>query len=135
MDVRLYDVIYEAEADITKALEGMLEPELREVSSGSAEVRNIFRISKIGQVAGCYVRGGVVKRGSKARVIRNGEMVHDGVITSLKRFKDDVKEVNAGFECGIGIEQFEDLKVGDQIEAYEIEKHARSIDSGISIGT
>jgi translation initiation factor IF-2 len=135
VDIRLYDVIYEAEAEIKKALEGMLEPELREVSSGSAEVRNIFRISKVGQVAGCYVRGGVVRRGSRARVIRNGEMVHDGVITSLKRFKDDVKEVSAGFECGIGIEQFEDLKVGDEIEAYEIEKHARSIDSGISIGT
>jgi translation initiation factor IF-2 len=135
VDVRLYDVIYEAEADIKKALEGMLEPELREVPSGTAEVRNIFRISRVGQVAGCYVRGGVVRRGSRARVIRNGEMVHDGVVTSLKRFKDDVKEVSAGFECGIGIEQFDDLKVGDEIQAYEIEKHARSIDSGISIGT
>jgi translation initiation factor IF-2 len=135
IDIRLYNVIYEAEADVKKALEGMLEPEIKEVFTGSAEVRNTFRISKLGLVAGCYVRGGVIRRGSKARVVRNGEVVYDGVIGSLKRFKDDVREVSTGFECGIGIDSFQDLKVGDEIETYDLEKIARTIDSGMSIKT
>jgi len=135
VDLRLYNVIYEAETDIKKALEGMLEPEIKEVSTGSAEVRSIFKISKLGLVAGCYVRGGAIRRGSKARVIRSGEVVYDGVIGSLKRFKDDVREVSIGFECGIGIDSFQDLKVGDEIETYELEKIARSIDSGTSVKT
>ena len=135
VDIRLYNVIYEAEADIRKALEGMLEPEIKEISTGSAEVRNIFKISKLGLVAGSYVRAGVIRRGSKARVVRNGEVIYAGVIGSLKRFKDDAKEVSAGFECGIGIDSFQDLKVGDEIETYDLEKIARTIDPGMSIKT
>jgi len=127
VEIRLYKVIYEAVEDIRAAMEGMLEPERREVVVGTAEVRETFRIPGRGVIGGCYVLSGSVKRGARARVIRD-EMVHfEGTIDSLKRFKDDVKEVQTGFECGIGIAGFDDVRPGDLIEVYDIEEIARKL--------
>src|SRR6266536_2762170 len=127
VDIKLYKVIYEAVQDVRAALEGMLRPEEREVISGEAEVRELFKVPRAGVIAGCSVRSGVVNRQGRARVIRDGVEVYDGVISSLRRFKDDVREVREGFECGIGIENFNDIKVGDLIESYRIEEVARSL--------
>ena len=98
---------------------GMLKPEFEEVVTGEAEVREIFRVPRVGAIAGCYVRNGVITRGSKVRFLREGVIIWTGTITSLKRFKDDVREVQTGFECGIGLSDFQDLKPGDIIEPYE----------------
>ena len=122
VDVRTYQVIYDAVSEVRRAMEGLLEPTLREVYLGRAEVRQTFQISRLGTVAGSYVADGRIVRGARARLMRNGAIVYEGTISSLKRFKDDVKEVNLGFECGIGLENFNDIKEGDMIEAYEIEK-------------
>jgi translation initiation factor IF-2 len=122
VDIRTYQVIYELTSDVKQAMEGLLEPEVKEVALGVAEVRKTFRISKVGTIAGSYIREGKVVRGCKVRLIRDGVVVYDGRISSLRRFKDDVKEVNAGFECGIGLENFNDIKEGDMIEAFSIEK-------------
>jgi translation initiation factor IF-2 len=127
VDVRLYQVIYDAIDDIKAALSGMLKPEEREKVLGEAEVRQIFRVPKLGVVAGSYVRHGTIKRNAKARLIRDGVVVYTGKVASLRRFKEDVAEVRDGFECGIGIENFQDLKEGDVIEAYEVEEFARTI--------
>ncbi|MBM4140805.1 MAG: translation initiation factor IF-2 [Nitrospira sp.] len=128
VDIRLYDVIYEAIEDVKKALEGLLEPTLKEKIIGHAEVRQLFQISRIGTVAGCYVLDGFISRsGDAIRVIRESIVVYDGKIASLRRFKDDVKEVQAGYECGIMIENFNDLKVGDILENYIIEKIAAKL--------
>jgi len=127
VEIHLYDVIYEAVDDITKAMEGMLSPEERETVMGVAEVRELFRISKVGTIAGCYVSDGVIDRKAKARVLRQGMAVYTGEIHSLKRFKDDVREVREGFECGIGIANFNDLKVGDLIECFQVEEIARTL--------
>jgi translation initiation factor IF-2 len=128
VDIRLYTVIYEAIDDVRKALEGLLEPTLKEKVLGRAEVRQVFPISRIGTVAGCYVIDGVMNRASDGlRVIRDNIVVYEGKISSLKRFKDDVKEVQTGYECGIMIENFNDLKVGDVIENYIIEKIATKL--------
>ena len=127
VDVRLYDVIYEAEDDIKKALEGMLSPELSEKFVGSAEVRDTFKVPKIGMIAGCYVKEGRISRNDKIRLVRDGRIIFQGGLASLRRFKDDAKEVKEGFECGIGIENFNDLKVGDLIEAIEIVETARTL--------
>jgi translation initiation factor IF-2 len=113
IDIRVYDVIYEAVDEITAALEGMLAPEKKEAVQGTAEVREVFKVSKVGTIAGCYVTEGRIDRKGRARVVREGIVVYDGEIQSLKRFKDDVKEVREGFECGIGIANFNDVKVGD----------------------
>lgn len=121
VEVRLYNIIYKAIEDIEAALTGMLAPEFEEVVTGQAEVRSVFRISKIGAVAGCYVTDGVIERNSLVRVIREGIVVYEGKMASLKRFKDDAKEVKAGYECGISIENFNDIKEGDIMEA-SIEK-------------
>ncbi|HVZ48427.1 MAG TPA: translation initiation factor IF-2, partial [Gemmatimonadaceae bacterium] len=129
VDVRLYKIIYEAVADVRAALEGMLRPEEKEVVLGEAEVRETFKVSKVGTIAGCYVRNGVINRQGRIRVIRDNKEVFDGVIASLRRFKDDVKEVKDGFECGIGIENFNDVKVGDTLECYRKESVARTLDS------
>jgi translation initiation factor IF-2 len=135
VEIHLYDVIYEAVDDITKAMEGMLTPEERESVIGVAEVRELFKISKVGTIAGCYVSDGVIDRRSKARVLRNGMTVYTGEIQSLKRFKDDVREVREGFECGIGILNFNDVKVGDLIECFQVEEVARTLaGSGTSAG-
>jgi len=98
---------------------GMLKPEFEEIVTGDAEVREVFRVPRVGSVAGCYVRNGVITRGSKVRFLREGVVIWTGTITSLKRFKDDVREVQAGYECGIGLSDFQDLKPGDVIETYE----------------
>ena len=120
VDVRLYGVIYEAIEDVKKALVGLLEPIKKEEVVGMAEVRATFKIKKVGTVAGCYVLNGKLVRGAKARLIRDGVVIYDGEIESLKRFKEDVQEVSAGYECGVKLKDYNDVKVGDQIECYEI---------------
>lgn len=121
VDLRFYQVIYEIEDDLRKAMRGMLAPVEREVQLGRAEVRQVFKVSKVGTIVGCYVTSGKIARNSKARVVRDGTVVFDGEVESLRRFKDDVREVNEGFECGIQIAKFQDLKEGDVIEAYTTE--------------
>ncbi len=127
IDVRLYRVIYEAIDDVKKAMVGLLEPEEREVFQGRAEVRAVFKIPKVGNVAGCYVVEGKINRNSKVRVLRDGVVLFDGTLASLKRFKDDVREVVEGYECGIGIADFNDVREGDIIEAYTIEHIPREL--------
>jgi translation initiation factor IF-2 len=127
VDVRYYSIIYEAVDEIKAALSGMMAPDRKENITGLLEIRNVFRISKVGAVAGCYVLEGLIKRGSLVRLIRNGELIHTGELDSLKRFKDDVREVRAGFECGLSLKNFNDIQVGDQVEAYEIVEVARSL--------
>ncbi|MGL4606426.1 MAG: translation initiation factor IF-2 [Eubacteriaceae bacterium] len=125
VDLRLYRVIYDAVEDVRKAMEGMLAPEYREKVLGNVEVREVFKIPSIGTIAGCYVTDGKINRNDDIRIIRDGIVVLEGKIGSLKRFKDDVKEVNTGYECGIGIEKFNDLKVGDIIEGFTMEEIPR----------
>jgi translation initiation factor IF-2 len=132
VEIRTYRIIYEAVEEVKAAMEGLLAPEKKEVVLGEAEVRQIFKIAKVGTIAGCFVRSGVIPRTARARVIRNGVEVYDGTLASLKRFKDDVREVREGFECGIGIENFNDVKVGDLIESYRIEEVARSLSAAES---
>ncbi|OPY12067.1 MAG: Translation initiation factor IF-2 [Syntrophus sp. PtaB.Bin001] len=127
VDIKLYDIIYNVIADIRAAMEGLLEPEYKEVVLGRAEVRDLFRVPKVGTVAGSFITDGKVTRKANVKLVRDGAVVFDGKIGSLRRFKDDVKEVLAGFECGIGIEGFNDLRVGDQIEAYVNEKIERKL--------
>ena len=129
VDIKLYKIIYEAVADVRAALEGMLRPDEKEVVFGEAEVREVFKVSKIGTIAGCIVRTGVINRQGRVRVIRDGAEVYEGTVASLRRFKDDVKEVKDGFECGIGIENFNDVKVGDLFECYRKESVARTLES------
>jgi translation initiation factor IF-2 len=127
VEIRTYRIIYEAVEEVKLAMEGLLAPEKKEIVLGEAEVRQIFKIAKIGTIAGCFVRSGVIPRTGRVRVIRNGVEVYDGTLASLKRFKDDVREVREGFECGIGVENFNDVKVSDLIESYRIEEVARSL--------
>jgi len=122
VDVRAYQIIYDAIDDVRKALEGMLEPEKREVTIGRAEVRVAFKVPRVGQVAGCYVTDGKIARSARVRVLRDGAPIHDGPIVSLKRFKDDAREVTSGYECGIGVGDFQDVQVGDVLEAYAVEE-------------
>jgi translation initiation factor IF-2 len=122
IDVRMYSIIYDAINEIRAAMEGMLSPEIKEEILGTIEVMEVFNITKVGNIAGCLVREGKVSRNSRVRVIRDGIVIHTGTLGSLKRFKDDVKEVKNGYECGLNIDKFEDIKVGDFIEAFhEIE--------------
>jgi len=127
VDVRTYNVIYELINDLKAALEGMLEPKLKRVFLGRAEVRKVFRLSKAGVVAGSFVLKGKILRNALASIVRNGQVVHEGKIDSLKRFKDDVREVGEGFECGISVSNFSDYKEGDIIEVYEEQKIARKL--------
>jgi translation initiation factor IF-2 len=127
VDIRLYRVIYDAIDDIKAALSGLLKPEERERVLGEAEVRQTFRVPRLGVIGGSYVRSGTIRRNGLARLVRDGIVIYDGRIASLRRFKDDVGEVREGFECGIGLENYQDLKEGDVIEAYEVEEIARSI--------
>ncbi|MGZ8581647.1 MAG: translation initiation factor IF-2, partial [Actinomycetota bacterium] len=127
VDIRTYRVIYDAIDDIKLALSGMLPPEKQEHELGQAEVRQIFRVPKLGVVAGCYVTQGTIPRDAKVRLVRDGIVVYHGKLGSLRRFKDDVREVASGYECGIGIEGYQDVKEGDVIEAYEVREVARSI--------
>lgn len=127
VDIRLYDVIYEAVDDVKAALEGLLAPERRESVVGVAEARVIFKIKGVGTIAGSYITEGVMHRNGQARVVRDGIVVYEGEVASLKRFKEDVREVREGFECGIGIANFNDVKAGDVIETYEVEEVARTL--------
>ncbi|MFN5147671.1 MAG: translation initiation factor IF-2 [Flavobacteriia bacterium] len=127
IDIRLYSVIYKAIDEIKAAMEGMLSPDIEEKVIGSAEVRETFDITKVGTIAGCYVLDGLIKRTSKIRIIRDGIVIHSGVLGSLKRFKDDVKEVKNNYECGLNIDKFNDIKIGDIIEAYEEVEVARKL--------
>jgi translation initiation factor IF-2 len=129
VDIKLYRIIYEAVSDVRAALEGLLRPEEREVVVGEAEVRQTFKVPKVGVVAGCYVRSGTVTRAARVRVIRDGVEVYEGNVGTLRRFKDDVREVKEGFECGIGIENFNDVKVGDVLEFFRTEEVARTLES------
>jgi translation initiation factor IF-2 len=119
VEIRTYEIIYKLLEDIESAMVGMLAPEFEEVVTGEAEVREVFRVPKIGAIAGCYVRSGQITRGTKVRFLREGVIIWKGAITSLRRFKDDVREVREGFECGIGLSDFQDLKQGDLIETFE----------------
>ena len=127
VEVKLYDVIYNAINDIHDAMEGLLEPEFKEVVQGRAEVRETFRIIKVGTVAGCHVTDGKIPRSAKVKLVRDGVVLYDGKIASLKRFKDDAKEVAAGMDCGLGIEGYNDIRVGDVIEAYIMEQIERKL--------
>ena len=120
VEIRLYSVIYRIQEDIEAALKGMLEPELEEHVIGQAEVRETFKVSKIGTIAGCYVTDGVIRRDSLVRLLREGIVIYEGKLGSLKRFKDDAKEVKTGYECGLSIENYNDIKVGDVIEASQM---------------
>jgi translation initiation factor IF-2 len=127
VDIRYYNIIYEAVDEVKAALGGMLSPEKKESAIGLVEIREVFRISKVGAVAGCYVLEGLVKRGSSVRVLRDNVVVHEGVLDSLKRFKDDVREVKAGFECGLSLKNFNDIEVGDHLEVFEVVEVARTL--------
>jgi translation initiation factor IF-2 len=119
IEIRLYSVIYDAINEVRDGIEGMLAPELKEEITATVEVLETFKITKVGTVAGCIVREGKITRNSKVRIIRDGIVIYTGGLGSLKRFKDDVKEVVSGYECGLNIENFNDIKVGDMVEAYE----------------
>ena len=125
VDIRSYRVIYQAVQDIQDAARGLLGPETREVPMGQAEVRATFRVPRYGLVAGCMVIEGTIRRNARARLVRDGTVVYESRIGSLRRFKDDAREVAAGFECGIGIEGYQDVKEGDLIQAFEIQEVAR----------
>jgi translation initiation factor IF-2 len=125
VEIRTYEVIYKVIEDIDKAMKGLLAPEFEEVVTGEAEVRELFRAPKVGAVAGCFVRSGVITRGSKVRFLRDGVIIWKGAINTLRRFKDDVKEVREGFECGISLTDFQDLKQGDIIETYDLREIER----------
>jgi len=127
VQIRYYNIIYEAVDDVKAALSGMLTPEQKESQLGVVEVREVYRISKVGTVAGCYVLEGVVRRGAKIRLLRDNVVIHDGELDSLKRFKDDVREVKGGFECGLSIRGYNDIEKGDHLEVYEIVEVSRTL--------
>jgi translation initiation factor IF-2 len=127
IDIRYYNIIYDAVDEIKAAMSGMLSPEKREQALGTVEIRQVFLVSKVGAIAGCYVLDGVVKRGSSVRLLRDNVVMWTGELDSLKRFKDDVKEVKAGFECGLSLKNFNDIKEGDQLEVFEVQEVARTL--------
>jgi translation initiation factor IF-2 len=128
VDIRLYDVIYNAVSDVRKAMEGLLEPSYQQVTLGKAEVLEIFRISRVGLVAGCRVTEGKLTRGSPARLLRNNGVVYEGNLTSLKRFKDDAREVGIGMECGLSLDNYGDIQPGDIVESYRVDKVATKLE-------
>jgi len=127
VDIRYYNIIYEAVDEVKAALSGMLAPEKKESVLGLVEIRQIYRISSVGTVAGCMVKEGLVKRSARVRLLRDNVVIHDGELDSLKRFKDDVREVKAGFECGLSLKNFNDLNEGDNLEIYEVQEVARTL--------
>jgi translation initiation factor IF-2 len=127
VDIRYYNIIYEAVDEVKAALSGMLTPEKKENRLGLVEVREVYKISKVGTVAGCYVQEGLVRRGARVRVLRGNVVIHDGELDSLKRFKDDVREVKSGFECGLSVKNFNTIEKGDLLEAYEIVEVSRTL--------
>ena len=128
IDIRLFSVIYDAVDEVRDALEGLLSPELKELMLGIVEVREIFKVSKVGTIAGCYVTEGKIDRNNPVRIIREGVVIYDGNVGALKRFKDDVKEVASGYECGISIQNYNDIKVGDSFESYKITEEKRTLE-------
>jgi translation initiation factor IF-2 len=135
VDIRTYRVIYRAIEDVRDALVGLLEPDVVEDVIGQLEVRQTFRASRLGTIAGCYVTDGVVRRNSHVRLLREGVVVHEGRIASLKRFNEDTREVVAGFECGVLIEDYNDVKEGDTLEAYELREVARTAQHAAPVET
>jgi translation initiation factor IF-2 len=127
VDIRYYSVIYSLVDEVKAAMSGMLSPLIKEEYLGSAEIRQVFNLTKFGKVAGCYVTDGMVKRNCQARLIRENVVIHQCKIKALKRFKEDLKEVKSGFECGISFEKYEDMKPDDRIEFYEISEEARQL--------
>jgi translation initiation factor IF-2 len=127
VDIRYYSVIYNVVDDVKAALGGMLAPSIRENFLGYAEIREVFDVTKVGKVAGCRVTEGVVKRGSKVRLLRDNVVIHEGTLKTLRRFKDEVREVQQGFECGMAFDNYSDIKVGDQIECFEMVEEARTL--------
>ena len=128
VEIRTYEIIYKLLEDVSSAMVGMLAPDIEEIVTGEAEVRQVFRIPRVGAVAGCYVQNGTITRGAKVRFLRDGTIIWKGTINSLKRFTDDVREVQSGFECGIGLSNFQDLKAGDIIETFEEREVARTLE-------
>ena len=127
IDVRYYNIIYDAVDEVKAALSGLLSPDRKEETLGLVEIRQVFRISKVGSVAGCYVQEGLIKRGSSVRLLRDNVVIHEGELDTLKRFKDDVKEVKSGFECGLSVKNYSDIKEGDQLEVFEVVETARTL--------
>jgi len=127
VDVRYHDIIYAVVDEVKAALSGMLTPDRKESVLGLVEIRQVFRISKVGAVAGCYVTEGLIKRGAQIRLLRDSVVVYTGELDSLKRFKDDVREVKAGFECGLSLKNYNDIAVGDQLEVFEVVEVERTL--------
>jgi translation initiation factor IF-2 len=127
VDLRMYRVIYELTDEVKAAMAGLLPPRLEEASLGRAEVRETFNVPRVGTIAGCYVQEGRMVRNARCRLVRDGVVVHESTLGSLRRFKDDVREVQSGFECGIGIEGYNDVKIGDVIEAFRIEERPATL--------
>jgi translation initiation factor IF-2 len=128
VDIRLYSVIYEVLNDVRAAMEGLLEPTYKETVLGRAEVREVFSIPRVGRVGGCYVTDGVIRRNVNVRLLREDIIIYDGKVASLKRFKDDAREVAKGYECGVGLENYQDIKIGDIIEPFTVEEVARKLE-------
>ena len=127
VDLRYYNIIYEAVDEVRAAMSGMLSPEKREEILGLVEIRQVFHVSKVGNIAGCMVLEGVVRRGSKVRLLRDNTVIWTGELDSLKRFKDDVREVKEGFECGLSLKNYNDIKEGDVVEVFEVKEVARTL--------
>jgi translation initiation factor IF-2 len=127
VEIRYYSIIYNVIDDVKAAMEGLLSPEARENYLGYAQIRQVFTITKVGKVAGCMVTDGVVRRGAKVRLLRDDVVIHEGTLKSLKRFKDEVKEVREGYECGMAFENYDDIREGDQIECFEVQEVARAL--------
>ena len=127
LEIRYYSIIYDVVGDVKKMLSGLLSPRVEEKLLGHAEVREVFAISKVGKVAGCMVTDGLVRRSARARLLRDHVVVHDGKLGSLRRFKEEVREVKEGYECGMSFENFQDVQQGDVIECYEVEEVAREL--------
>jgi translation initiation factor IF-2 len=127
VDIRYYNIIYDAVDEVKAAMGGMLAPEKREETIGTVEIRQIFSVSKVGNIAGCMVTDGVVRRGARVRLLRDSVVIWTGELDSLKRFKDDAREVREGFECGLTLKNQNDIKVGDQLEVFEVKEVARTL--------
>ena len=127
VEIRYYSIIYDLIDDVRSALSGMLSPTLRERFLGNASIREVFNITRVGKVAGCMVTEGIVRRGAKVRLLRDNVVIHEGALKTLKRFKDEVREVREGYECGMAFENYENIQVGDVIECFEMEEVARTL--------
>jgi translation initiation factor IF-2 len=127
VDIRYYNIIYDAVDEVKAAMSGLLAPEQKEETLGLVEIRQIFRVSKVGTIAGCMVLEGLVRRGARVRLLRDNTVIWTGELDSLKRFKDDVREVKEGFECGLSLRGYDDIKEGDQLEVFEVKEVARTL--------